>query len=107
MLPHKVKISLAFGEVVRVPKPQPGFPEPAPAEVERVHAEYVRSLRAGFDKHKAARYVSAPSWRGFCATGPPAWPPGVEGSPGAELHDAHGRGPLGRLERRGGCTVRP
>ena len=58
MLPHKVTISLAFGEVVRVPKPQPGFPEPAPAEVERVHAEYVRSLRAGFDKHKAARYVT-------------------------------------------------
>jgi len=54
VMPHKVTISLAFGKVVRVPKPPPGFPDPDPAEVERVHAEYVRSLRAGFEKHKVA-----------------------------------------------------
>ena len=52
-MPHPVKITLAFGKPIRVPKPTTPGAEPEPALVERLHAEYVAEVQALFERHKA------------------------------------------------------
>ena len=53
-MPHPVKLTLAIGKPILVPKPKTPGAEPDPALVERLHAEYVEEMHALFERHKAA-----------------------------------------------------
>ena len=60
-MPHPVKITLAIGNPIKVPKPPPPSTdknapkwEPDPELVARLHAEYVAEVKALFERHKAA-----------------------------------------------------
>lgn len=60
-LPHPVKLTLAIGNPIKVPKPPPPPAdkkapkwEPDPDLVAKVHAEYVAEVKALFERHKAA-----------------------------------------------------
>lgn len=53
-MPHKVQVSLAVGTPIRVPAPASPGAEPPAELVEALHKQYVASLQAAFEKHKAA-----------------------------------------------------
>ena len=51
-MPHPVKLTLAIGPPIKVPKPAEVGTEPPTELVEKVHAEYVAAVRALFESHK-------------------------------------------------------
>mmetsp|Transcript_19261 Transcript_19261/g.32212 ORF Transcript_19261/g.32212 Transcript_19261/m.32212 type:complete len:326 (+) Transcript_19261:106-1083(+) len=52
-MPHRVKLLLAIGNPIKVPKPSK-VDKPSPEIVERLHGEYVREMRLLFERHKDA-----------------------------------------------------
>ena len=51
-MPHPVKLTLAIGPPIKVPKPAEAGKEPPPELVEKVHAQYVEAVHALFEAHK-------------------------------------------------------